>query len=76
MTRDISLMMQEDKKEEVTDDDFFNLLNTDRKRTPKEEHLNLEEHNNFADTVGFVNSLTAIRVPAGTKNFRPVGFLL
>ncbi len=26
-------------------------------------------------TVDAVNSLTAIRVPAGTKNSRPVGFL-
>jgi hypothetical protein len=43
----------------VTDDDFFNLLNqniletdTARKPPPEEEHLNLEETNNFADTVG------------------------
>jgi hypothetical protein len=50
----------------VTDDDFFNLLNQNilendtatRKRPPEEEHLNLEEPNNFTDTVGFVNDET------------------
>jgi len=59
--------LEEDEKEEVTDDDFFNLLNqnilekdTARKQPPKEEHLNLEEPNNFADTVGFVNDETMI----------------
>jgi len=58
--------LQEDEKEEVMDDDFFNLLNQNilendtatRKRPPEEEHLNLEEPNNFADTVGFVNDET------------------
>ena len=50
----------------MTDDDFFNLLNqiilendtATRKRPPEEEHLNLEEPNNFSDTVGFVNDET------------------
>ena len=31
---------------------------TARKRPPEEEHLNLEETNNFADTVGLVNDAT------------------
>ena len=46
--------LQDDEKEEVMDDDFFNLLNqniletdTARKPPPEEEHLNLEETNNF-----------------------------
>jgi hypothetical protein len=49
----------------VTDDDFFNLLNqnilendTARKPPPEEEHLNLEETNDFADKVGLVNDVT------------------
>jgi hypothetical protein len=57
--------LKDDEKEEVTDDDFFNLLNqnvlendTARKRPPEEEHLNLEETNDFADTVGLVNDAT------------------
>ena len=54
--------LQEDEKEEVTDDDFFNLLNQNilendpaRKRPPEEEYLNLEKANNFS---GFVNDKT------------------
>jgi hypothetical protein len=46
--------LQDDEKEKVMDDDFFNLLNqnilendTVRKRPPEEEHLNLEETNFF-----------------------------
>jgi hypothetical protein len=61
--------LQEDEKEEVTDDDFFNLLNenilendTDRNRPPEEEHLNVEEHNDFADMEGFVNEDTLFDV--------------
>jgi hypothetical protein len=57
--------LQDDEKEEVTDDDFFNLLNqnvlendTTRKRPPEEEHLNLEEINDFTDMVGLVNDAT------------------
>jgi len=57
--------LQHDEKEEVTNDDFFNLLNqnilendTARKPPHKEEHLNLEETNDFADTVGLVNDTT------------------
>jgi hypothetical protein len=57
--------LQDDEKEEVTDDDFFNLLNqnvlendTARKRPPEEEHLNLEEINDFTDMVGLVNDTT------------------
>jgi len=49
----------------VTDDDFFNLLNqniletdTARKPPPEEEHLNLEEKNDFADTVGLLHDPT------------------
>ncbi len=54
--------LQDDEKEEVTDDDFFNLLNqniletdTARKPPPEEEHLNLEEGNDFAGTVGLLH---------------------
>ncbi len=57
--------MQDDEKEEVTDDDFINLLNqnilendTARKPPPEEEHLNLEETNDFSDMVGLVNDAT------------------
>jgi hypothetical protein len=57
--------LQEDEKEEVTDDDFFNFLNQHilenyptRKRPPEEEHLNLEKPNDFSDIVGFVNDKT------------------
>jgi hypothetical protein len=54
--------LQEDEKEEVTDDDFFHLLNKNilqndiaRKRTPEEDCLHQEEHEDIADTMGFVN---------------------
>jgi hypothetical protein len=57
--------LQEYEKEEATDDEFFDLLNknisendTTTKQPPQEDNLNLEEHNDYADTVGFVNDKT------------------
>ena len=57
--------LQEDENKEVTDDDFFDLLNknilendTTRKQPPQEDNLNLEEHKDCADMVGFDNDET------------------
>ena len=62
--------LQEDEKEEVTDDDFFNLLNTNilesdtsrEQPAPQEDNINLEGCNHYVDTVGLVNYATLFDV--------------
>jgi len=67
--------LQDDEKEEVADDDFFNLLNqnilendTARKPPTEEEHLNLEETNDFADTMRLVNDATMFDAEQATNH--------
>ncbi len=69
--RDISLEeLQDDEKEEVTDDDFFNLLNSNilendtarEQQAPQEDNINLEGRNHYVDTVGLVNYATLFDV--------------
>ncbi len=57
----------------VSSEEFQEILCTDP--TTVEGEAKVVKYFNIADEWANVNSLTAIRVPAGTKNSRPVGIV-
>ena len=69
------------RKQLSTDDNIISTKVTTGNAPNKLEVINYIVEDTYAisegnsDEQGTINSLTAIRVPAGTKNSRPVGFL-